>query len=118
MPDTERYTTLAFSPLRLIMQTIEDMLDTRVFTSPEPFDNIALCLEWGNRYYCWSRLKKMDEECLELLRMWLQKCTDLMVMQQPKNPQQQNPQQSPQQNPVPEVMTQMQPSLDQLPIGA
>lgn len=91
MPDTDRYTQFTLSTFHSMVQNLEDMLDTGKFISPEPYDDLELCLKWGNYYYHWARQKRMGEKSLDLLRSWIAKTEELIVLAQPQAPQQPMP---------------------------
>lgn len=88
MPDTDRYTQFTLSAFHSMVQDIEEMLDTGEFISPEPYDDLQLCLKWGNYYYHWAKQKKMGEKSLDLLRAWISKTEELITLGQPMAPQQ------------------------------
>ena len=103
MPDTDRYSQFTLSSFHCMVQNLEDMLDTGVFISPEPYDDLELCLKWGNYYYHWARQKKMGEKSLNLLRDWISRAEDLLKATTMPPPEQMQTQSSqpPQMSPEP-----------------
>ncbi len=115
MPDTDRYTQLTLSSYHIIEKNIEEMLDTGVFISPEPYDDLQLCLKLGNSYYNLARQKKMGEKSLNLIRDWISRAEDLLkaTTEPPAEPMQSDvappPQMSP--GPIPGVPGGMPPEM-------
>jgi hypothetical protein len=77
-PDTDKMFGLKLAPLRSILQNIEDMLDTQKLISPEPYDNLEMCIQYGNYYYHWARNKKLKDSSLELIRAYISKAAKLL----------------------------------------
>jgi len=80
-PDDQHSIKLQLAPYRLIIQTLEEMLDTGIYTPPEETDILQLALKMVTSYINWARLKKVEDEKIELLRTYLAQVKDLQTAQ-------------------------------------
>lgn len=95
LPDLQAETDLDLSSRRIIERNVDAILTKNIPIIAEPFDDLAMILEFGPKAYNLARLEDADPIALELLRRYIMSAQDLM----PKPPE-------PQQPAMPEMMPQ------------
>jgi len=99
-PDLERYQNLKFSARELIQDIVEKMVNEGEYTSPEPFMDLAYCVQYTQTVYNKAKLDNVPEENLELLRRFMEQA-QYMAAPPPAEPVPQDPMM--QQQPQPEM---------------
>lgn len=79
IPDLGAYNYLKSAPRTYINLTIEKMLDTKEYISPEPYDDLRYGLTAALRYMAHEKLNENDEENLKLLRQFVNDCQELLI---------------------------------------
>lgn len=77
-PDLERFMSLARAASDNVDRQIENILDEGVYESPEPFQDIRLCLKKGQAAYNKAVNDGVPEENLERLRQYMTEAHRLM----------------------------------------
>lgn len=81
-PDLERTMSLNTSSYEDAMTIVEQIVEDAVYTTPEPYMNLELCIKVGQSMYLKSRNNKVPEERLELLRRFIDDCMELQKSKQ------------------------------------
>jgi hypothetical protein len=76
--DIEHSDSLATSAQDAIEWMCEEMLDDGTPHSPEPYDDLDLCLKLANTYYLRARTQGAPEDRLQLMRNFLDRTTALI----------------------------------------
>jgi hypothetical protein len=85
-PDIEDAMDNELAAYNDIHMVIEDMLDSGVYSAPEPFMNPPLCIEICQSQYLRAKVAKVEEEKLELLRRFMEDSAALIQQAQPEAP--------------------------------
>lgn len=87
LPDLQAETDLDLSSRHVIERNVDAILTKNMPIIAEPFDDLAMILEYGPKAYNLARLEDADPIALELLRRYIMSAQDLM----PKPPEPQQP---------------------------
>jgi hypothetical protein len=87
LPDLQAETDLDLSSRHIIERNVDAILIKNMPIIAEPFDDLAMILEYGPKAYNLARLEDADPIALELLRRYIMSAQDLM----PKPPEPQQP---------------------------
>lgn len=83
-PDLEQVESLANAAEQYLVEVLDAIVDSGVYTAPEPFDDLALARELALEYYARGKTTGVEEERLELLRRFL---AQVDVLQNPPPPE-------------------------------
>jgi Bacteriophage head to tail connecting protein len=108
-PDLERTLSLANAAVDDTMELLERIVEEGTYFTPEPYQNLQLCVRLGQSMYLKARSDKVPEDRLELLRRFIDDANALIT---PATPE-----------PAPAVETPMAqpealPTSELLPVGA
>jgi len=87
-PDIEDAMDNELAAYNDIRSVLEDMLETDIYSAPEPFMKPALCIEIANSYYLRSKTQKIEENKLELLRRFIEDSATLVKLATQPPPEQ------------------------------
>jgi hypothetical protein len=88
MPDLESQIAMSSAPRKFVEMSIEDMLETSEYITPEPYDPLDFAMTTALRHYSWERMNDKDETKLKLLRRYINDCRKLIQqIQTPAVPQ-------------------------------
>lgn len=87
-PDTQKITKLKTSELDDILAVVDTMLDTDEYMPPEPFQNLALGVQYMKKAYLHYKNEKCPDYKLELLIRWI---NDAIMMLESQTEQAQEP---------------------------
>ena len=105
-PDTRSALDLDLGEQQSISRVIHEMLDTGVYTPPEPFQNVAMAKQLATNSYFRATNDGVKDERLQLILMYLSDLETIQSLQAPPAPapaqegQEQVPQQVPGSPPV------------------
>jgi hypothetical protein len=86
MPDLAAETSLQIAPRKLIDKRLENMMDTGVYTNPEPYHDLAYAARAASLQYNFGQLNDWDEKNLALLRRYIADVKELVKQAQPAMP--------------------------------
>ena len=72
MPDLEAENDVDCSDYEIVDKCLDRMVTQGVYSSPEPFDNLSMCLDRGRKYINACRVSEVPEDRMVLLRNWMQ----------------------------------------------
>lgn len=78
MPDLAAETALQIAPRKLVDTRLEEMMDTGVYTNPEPYHDLAYASRAATLQYNFGQLNKWDEKILALLRRYIADVKELV----------------------------------------
>ena len=78
MPDIARWTDLTEAGRDVIRESLELIIEERIFNPPEPFDDLEYGIEYGRQVYQKAKLDQAPEEILQDIRDYISACIDLM----------------------------------------
>ena len=84
-PDLAKVNKIKLSPRNYIIQTIEEIIKTGKFISPEPYMRLDQAISIAQAYYALGRTEGMPEKKLQLLRDFMEKA-DLLRRKGMPNP--------------------------------
>jgi hypothetical protein len=76
-PDLERSMSLNTSAFEDAMTIVEAIVEDGIYTTPEPYMSLPLCIRVGQSMYLKARTQGVSEEKLELLRRFIDDCNAL-----------------------------------------
>lgn len=85
-PDLDQVESLANAEEEYLNEIFDNMIDDGIYTPPEPFDNLQLCMELAMLQYAQGKQQCMDEEKLELLRKFMGQVQMLQTLANPPQP--------------------------------
>jgi len=83
MPDIDAKTSIQIAPQKLIDKQIDEMLDTLVYRSPEPYHDINYAQMAAMQQYNFLQLNEGSEEQLALLRRYINDVKQLLAQVPP-----------------------------------
>jgi hypothetical protein len=83
MPDIDAKTSIQIAPQKLIDKQIDEMLDTLVYKSPEPYHDINYAQMAAMQQYNFLQLNEGSEEQLALLRRYINDVKQLLAQVPP-----------------------------------
>lgn len=86
MPDIDASVALQSAPRKVIDKKLEEMLDTQVYTNPEPYHDLDYAATAAMQQYNWAQYNDQPEEHLALLRRYINDVQALLA-QRPPPPQ-------------------------------
>lgn len=86
VPDLEQVEDLASSEEDYIHKILEEIVEDGKFTPPEPFDDPDLARELALEYYAQGKLNGLEEDKLEMIRMFLDQLGILAQKAMPPQP--------------------------------
>lgn len=107
-PDLEQYQSLELANNKLIEKTINVMITSGKYYSPEPQMDLVVAAQLAHKYYLKGRTENLPEEVLELLLRFID---DAERLNKYKNP----PQAAPVPPPTPQAQPEAPPVSDLLP---
>lgn len=96
LPDVKALTDPAKAPRRAIEKSLDVICKEKRYVSPEPVFPLEMARTLGAQRYCQAYVDEADDLVLELLRRWVQDCSDLIASMAA-------PQGAPQEAPPPEM---------------
>jgi len=78
MPDLDAYVAMQSAPRKLIDKKMEQMLDTGVYWSPEPYYDLNYALSTALQQYSWAQLNDASDKDQGLLRRFINDVRTLM----------------------------------------
>lgn len=84
MPDTDGFANLELAAYDSVMSAMESIIDNGVFISPEPFDDLTLCIKLAGAVYRRARLDGVPEDRLKLLRQYISAAESLLPAPPPE----------------------------------
>ncbi len=85
-PDIQAATNMQIAPRRVVLKTLDKMVEDGIYVSPEPYMNIQLALQLSQYYYMNAKLEGVPEEKLELIRRYMDNCTTILTAAQAPPP--------------------------------
>lgn len=85
-PDVEDAMDQELAAFNDIHMVIEGMLDSGIYSAPEPFMNPPLCISIAQSQYLRAKTAKVEEEKLELLRRFMEDAAVLIELSQAPAP--------------------------------
>lgn len=85
-PDLEADEMLGNAAEEYLEQIIERMIDDGVMTQPEPYDDLKLAREMALEYYAWGKSQGLEQDRLELIRVFLSGIDRLEALANPPAP--------------------------------
>lgn len=85
-PDLEANNSLITADIENIDRQIELMVHEKSYETPEPYQNLELCLRRAQQAYLKYKHNNAPEESLELLRRYMDDAQDLIMKAQPEAP--------------------------------
>lgn len=82
-PDLEAHNSLLTADIDNIDRQIELMVHKQQYETPEPYQNLELCLRKAQQAYLKYKQYNAPEESLELLRRYMEDAQDLIIKSQP-----------------------------------
>lgn len=86
-PDIEDAMDNELAAYNDINMVLEDMMETAIYSAPEPFMNPQLCLTICQSKYLRAKTAKVEEERLELLRRFMEDASALLAAAAPPAPE-------------------------------
>lgn len=77
-PDFKTYLSFQNSPQEDIDMVIEEILESSIYQSPEPFQDLTYGMQRMQKAYLRSRVDKVPEAKLELMRRWMAEADALL----------------------------------------
>jgi len=96
MPDIDAQICMQTAPRKLIDKRLEDMIDTGVYTNPEPYHDLDYAATAAMQQYNWAQLNEESDKKLSLLRRYINDVKTL-ISQRPQVLPTTQPNTSPQQ---------------------
>ena len=81
-PDIKAATSQMIAPRRLVFKTLDAMIESGVYESPEPVQNLQLAQQVSQLYYMSMKNEGLPEEKLELVRRYIEDCQTMLQMAQ------------------------------------
>jgi hypothetical protein len=104
MPDIDAQIAMQSSPRKLIDKRIEEMVDTGVYTNPEPYHDLDYAAVAAMQHYNWAQLNDAPDKTQGLLRQYINDVKLLLAQRAPTQPiapgNAQSPQNAPTQQPI------------------
>lgn len=82
-PDLKRAMSLRNAAVNDAMEILEKIVVEGTYDTPEPYQDLKLCIQLGQSMYLRSRTEGVPEERLELLRRFIDDCKELDMLQNP-----------------------------------
>lgn len=83
LPDLESKMRLQLAPNRLIARAIESALYSGDYVPPEPYMDLQRAIAIGQQYFSWSILEDFPEERTDLVRRFVDECSELVRAAKP-----------------------------------
>lgn len=87
MPDLDAHIALQTAPRKLIDMRLEKMIDTKVYTHPEPYHDLDYAAIAAMQQYNWAQLNDESDDILSLLRRYINDVKTLISQRPPPPPQ-------------------------------
>lgn len=79
-PDTKQYMSVANSKVENLNMILSKIVEDGEYTSPEPYMDLEYCVKYTQGYYLHAKTDGVNEEKLELLRLFIDDCLELQAM--------------------------------------
>jgi hypothetical protein len=86
MPDLDAQISMQSAPRKLIDKRVEQMVDTGVYTNPEPYHDLDYAAVCAMQQYNWAQLNDSDDKTLGLLRRYINDVKSLLAQRAPPIP--------------------------------
>lgn len=86
MPDLDAQISMQSAPRKLIDKRIEEMIDTNIYTNPEPYHDLDYAAVCAMQQYNWGQLNDLPDKTLSLLRQYINDVKTLLVQRIPTAP--------------------------------
>ena len=94
-PDLESEVNIQTASLRLTEKWLSQMVEDNIYHKPEPYMNLQLAQQVAQGVYCQLQVDNAPEDRVDLVRNFINECTDLMQPPPPPQPPAQPPAQPP-----------------------
>jgi len=84
IPDLNSRMTLLNAPRKYIEMSIEQMMDKKVYTAPEPYNDLAYGLSYAIKMYAFEQTNDNDQQRLTLLRRYINDVRSLIAQASPQ----------------------------------
>lgn len=85
-PDIESKMRRQLAPNRLIERAIESALNDGEYVSPEPYMNLDKAIAMAQQFFSWSILEEYPEDRIDMVRRFIDECSELKKLGQPVAP--------------------------------
>ena len=86
LPDLKSASAINLSSYEIIERNLEHMVDTGEYIVPEKYDDLALIVELGMKYYNKFRLDGVESDRLELIARYIDEAEAMLNPPQPEQP--------------------------------